>query len=240
MAFQTAQKSRVLLGKLHLSGYAKGVDSDANVTVLDTTSLVDTAYTSIPGQDTSTFDLDLMLDTDTTAGGEWDVLTTWKSTQPQVLSFAPVGLTTGSPAILVNALQGQMTPSSPAAGLVMVSVSAQTDGYTDIGVVVEDLTAVTTDTTGTARDGAAASSNGGVAHIHATAFSGLTSDVVTIEHSVDGAGSWATLVTFATITGTTSERVVVAPATTVRRYLRVVDDVTGTGSVSRQVSFARR
>jgi hypothetical protein len=63
---------------------------------------------------------------------------------------------------------------------------------------------------------------------------------VTIEHSVDGTTSWATLATFATVTGIGSERVVVAPGTAVRRHLRVVDNVTGTGSHARLVTFARR
>jgi hypothetical protein len=76
--------------------------------------------------------------------------------------------------------------------------------------------------------------------MHVTAFSGLTNNIVTIEHSVDGATSWNTLVTFATYTGITSERVVVAAGTTVRRYLRVVDNVTGAGSTTRAVAFARR
>ena len=70
--------------------------------------------------------------------------------------------------------------------------------------------------------------------------SGLTSNVVTIEHSVDGVSSWATLVTFATVTGVTSERVAVAAGTTVRRFLRVVDTLTGTPIYTRSVSFARR
>ena len=98
---------------------------------------------------------------------------------------------------------------------------------------------ITVDTTGTAQNNGAGTTNGGIAHLHVSAYSGLTSDVITIEHSVNGSTSWATLVTFATVTAVTSEQVVVAPGTTVRQYLRVVDDVTGTGSVTRAVAFAR-
>jgi hypothetical protein len=120
------------------------------------------------------------------------------------------------------------------------SLSTQTTGPTEAGQVVGDMTAITIDGNGTAVDGGAATANGGVAQIHVTAFSGLTNNIVTIEHSVDGVGSWATIATFATYTGLTSERVVIAPATTIRRYLRVVDNVTGTGSTVRAVFFARR
>jgi hypothetical protein len=42
------------------------------------------------------------------------------------------------------------------------------------------------------------------------------------------------------VTAVGTERVVVAPGTAVRQYLRVKDDVTGTGSHTRLVAFARR
>jgi hypothetical protein len=61
---------------------------------------------------------------------------------------------------------------------------------------------------------------------------------VTIEDSADGSTNWTTIGTFATVTGLTSERLVIAG--TVRRYLRVVDNVTGTGTNTRSVALARR
>ncbi len=122
----------------------------------------------------------------------------------------------------------------------MFAATSKGTGILDYGTIIEDLTAITIDGNGTARDGGAGSSNGGVAHIHSTAFSGFTSNDVTIEHSVDGSTSWATLVTFAQITGLSGERVEVAAGATVRRYLRVVDNVTGTGSNTRSVAFGRR
>lgn len=241
MAFQSAQKARALVGTLNLSGYAKSVSVTWNQDALDVTTLADTAKAFIVGQDTATAAISLLYDTDTTAGGEYDFIQgTWKTTQPQPLTYAPAGLTTGSPALLMSAIETTAGGSVSASDVAMMDVAAQIDGATDMGTVVEDLTAVTIDGNGTARDGTAASANGGVAHLHVTAFSGLTSDVITIEHSVDGSTSWATLVTFATVSAITSERVVVAAGTTVRRYLRVVDNVTGTGSCTRSVSFARR
>ena len=70
----------------------------------------------------------------------------------------------------------------------------------------------------------------------------MTSNVVTIEGSADGTTGWATISggTFATITGVGYERLVIAAGVSVPRYLRVVDNVTGTGSHTRFVSFARR
>ena len=124
----------------------------------------------------------------------------------------------------------------------MLFRSAQSTSGAETGIVVENLTSVSVTGNGTARDSgiAGGTTNGGVAHLHITAWSGVTSSIVTIEHSVDGATAWATLVTFASATAITSERVVVAPGTTVRRHLRVVDTLTGTPVYTRGVFFARR
>ena len=58
-----------------------------------------------------------------------------------------------------------------------------------------------------------------------------------VEDSADSS-SWATIGTFTTLAATGSERLAIAG--TVRRYTRVRWDVTGTGSITAQVSIARR
>lgn len=239
MAFTNAQASRIVIGSLNYSGYATQFAMSRSVDMLETTTLLDTAKTFIPGSADATASLDFLLDSDG-AAGDWAQMTAWKSSQPTPLSYAPMGLTTGSLALLMSANESAFnvtsSPSSPVSG----NLSAQATGGAETGVVVENLTSIAATGNGTARDGAAASTNGGVAHLHITAWSGVTSSIVTIEHSVDGATAWATLVTFASATAATSERVVVAAGTTVRRYLRVVDTLTGTPVYTRGVFFARR
>ena len=240
MAFVPGFNSRVLVGPLAYSTYARGFSIDSSTNMLDVTTLASAgAMAYIPGQTDATVSLDLLLDASGAATDQFVHLNTWAGT-PAVETLALNGTATGSSVWLLKANQSQASVMSAVADVVTVAVTIQADGGVDYGVSVEDLTAITTTTSGTARDGAAASTNGGVAHLHATAFSGLTSDVVTIEHSVNGSTSWATLVTFATVSGVTAERVVVAPGTAVRQFLRVVDTVTGVGSCTRQVSFARR
>ena len=147
MAFVSAQKARALVGSLNLSGYANSIDLAWNADMLDVTTLADTAQAFIPGQDTATLSLSLLLDTDTTAGGEYDFIEgTWKTTQPQAFTYAPAGLTTGSPALLVSALETQAGGQVQANGVAMIDVTAQVDGFTDAGTVLEDLTAITTTT----------------------------------------------------------------------------------------------
>lgn len=241
MTFQPSYNSRLLYGPLALAGFARNVQVNWQADMLDFTTLADKAKVMGPGQDTSTMTCDMLLSVDGSASGQWTQLSALKAGSAAAFTLAPAGLTAGSDCWMVNGLDTSFNASATAAGTVDLAISAQTDGGTDMGVMLEDgATAITADGNGTARDGGAGTTNGGVAHLHVTAFSGLTNNIVTIEHSVDGATSWATLVTFATYTGLTSERVVVAAGTTVRRYLRVVDNVTGTGSTNRVVSFARR
>ena len=240
MAFKNAQSSRVLLGSLNYSGYATNVSFGTSVDALEVTTLIDTAKKYVVGATQADYSIDVNLDTDTTAGGLWSNATTFKTTQPSPLSYAPSGLTTGSEVWMAEVLESTFSSQTSVGGLVTASLSGIADETFDTGLVVEDLTSISVTANGTARDQTTATTNGGVAHMHLTAFSGVTSSIVTIEHSVDGATAWATLVTFTAATGLTSQRVVVAAGTTVRRYLRVVDTLTGTPVYTRSVSFARR
>jgi hypothetical protein len=241
MAFRNAQQARIYIGMLPASAYARTVSIDWNVDMLDTTTLADTTKQFIPGEDTGTFTAAGPLDVDGSANGQFDALADQKgSTTPTPVTYLPLG-TAGSVCWLVEVIESDLSGTSAMGATSDWSFSGQINGFTDVnGQILENNAAVTADTNGSAVDGAAATANGGVAHLHVTAFSGFTSDAITIEHSVDGSTSWATLATFTTVTGRTSERVVVAAGTTVRRYLRVVDNVTGTGSITRHVSFARR
>lgn len=234
-----AQKARLYVSGVRLSGKARGFAFNDVVDMLDSTTLEDTAYMYMPGQTGSTVSIDLLLDTDTTAGGQWDTLTAWKSTQGTPITLLPSGLAVLSEAFMVNGLLGQLQLQTAHDDLVTADLQSTTTGAFDPGFVLEnDTTAITVDGNGTARDLTAASTNGGVAHLHVTAMSGLSADDITIEQSANGSSGWSTVVTFAQVTGRGAQRVEITGS--VNRYLRVVDNVTGTGSISRFVSFARR
>lgn len=240
MAFAPGTDTRYFVGSMRFSAFGKSLSADATVAQLDTSTLETTAITYINGQKTSTASLDMLLDTAYATQSQFAILNTWQTTTtPVTIGF--FGADTLDTVWMLNGNQSSVNFGSEVGGLVTANVSVQADGGVDYGQVVEAETAVTTTANGTSRDiGGASSTNGGVAHIHSTAFTGLTNNVVTIEHSANGTTGWATLVTFATVTGVGSERVVVAPGTTVNRYLRVVDTVSGTGSHTRIVTFARR
>lgn len=238
MAFRSAQSARILASAYSISAVAAKAQVDYKIDPLDVTVIGSSAKAFIAGRESSMLSINGYLDTDATALALNDQLTTWKANSKPV-TWAPEGTTAGNVVELMNAIEVGYTTSAKDSGVVGFTLSGQTDGFSDFGIALTDLTAVTTNGSTTGIDNAAATSNGGVAHIHVTAFSGLTSDAIIIEHSTNNS-TWATLVTFTTVTALTSERIVVAAGTTVNRYLRVTDTVVGSGSTTRQVSFARR
>ncbi len=231
MAFNPGYKARLLLDDMSWSALLNDMALPRTIDMHDVTTFADTAKRFIPGLETSTVSASGFLDpTASTAASGW--------TDAAPLTYAPVGLSIGSQVHLISALKVSFDVGSQVAGVASFSLNGQTDGRTDIGVSLTDLAAFTTDTNGTAVDGGAASSNGGVAQLHVTAYSGFTDVNVTIEGSANGSSGWATVATFDQFTAVTSQRVEVSGS--VARYLRVVVDVDGTGSVTLQSSFARR
>ncbi len=93
------------------------------------------------------------------------------------------------------------------------------------------------DGNGTTVDDAAATIDGAVAHLHVTAVSASDTILVTIEDSANSS-TWATIGTFTLALAATSQRITIAG--TIRRYVRCVWDVTGTGiSIPFAVALAR-
>lgn len=240
MAFRSAQQARAYVGQLAAACYARSVDSQNNISMLSTTTLCDDEKSFIPGKESGVFSVSGPLDTDASSDAQYDALLQEKaSTTPTPITYMPLG--TDGAAWLIDGVQTSIDLSTGEDQTVDWSMTAATTGKLDHnGVILENNTEVTADTNGSSTAAPAGTTNGAVAHLHVTAFSGLTSDDITIEGSGTGAfaGEEVTVFTFTQVTGVTSERVEVTG--TVGRYLRVVDDVTGTGSITRMVSVARR
>lgn len=238
MPFASAQVSRLYVGLLQFSGYTRSFGLQYASEMLDVTVLTSTAKEFIPGQESATVNVDMLLDNAATASSQFGILYTAKST-PQVVTLAPSGTARGAETWQVLSNELNFSTTAAVGDVVSAAVAFQSDNLVDPGVVIDPETAITVDTNGTSVDNSAATSNGGVGHLHVTAYSGLTSNSIILEHSTNNS-VWTTLATFTLVTGTGSERLTVAPGTTVNRYLRIRDDVTGTGSCTRFVSFARR
>lgn len=138
-----------------------------------------------------------------------------------------------------GALHVKYAPMAKLGGLTKAKTEYLCSGARDEGVILQNTATKTADwdTTGAdSVDNGASSSAGGVGYLHVTALSGFTGNVIKIRHSADDV-TYADLVTFADQTTVGAQRIAVAG--TVNRHLAVDGNVTGSGSVTVWVGFAR-
>lgn len=154
----------------------------------------------------------------------------------------PEGTAIGKPALFCVGDLSDWTIDGDVRSAVSGSLTSTADDSVALGFVVHALGAETVDGNGTSVDRGTVgtpSTHGADVAISCTAYSGLTSAAIKIQHSSDNS-SWSDLVSFTTLTAVGSEKKLVADGTTVNRYVRVVTDVTGTGSVTFLVAIAPR
>lgn len=155
------------------------------------------------------------------------------------VTLLPDGDAVGKPALFAVTDPTDWAIDASVSEAVGFTMNATADESVEMGYVLHALGAETADGNGTAVDRAVSSSLGAAAVLHVTAYSGLTSAIIKVQHSPDNS-VWSDLATFTTITAVGSQRVTVAAGTTINRYLRVNTDVTGTGSVTYLVAAAPR
>jgi hypothetical protein len=162
-----------------------------------------------------------------------------------ILSLAPQGFAIGNLVeMLILGLANHVVDTGVNKA-VDVSLTGQPDDQIDLGVSLHDLVAETlaAPQNYASVDESAATTGGGVGHLHVSAFNGTTA-TFKIQHSPDNA-AWADLITFNPCTGLTralgaSQRIVLAAGTTVNRYVRCVLSAATYTSVTFSIVFGRR
>jgi hypothetical protein len=121
------------------------------------------------------------------------------------------------------------------------TATAGADESVDMGFLVHGYTAETATANGTSVDRGAASANGGVVVLHLPVFTGLTSATIKVQDSADNT-TFADLAgaAFTAATAIASQRLFLAQGTAIRRYVRTVTTVVGTGSATFLVALAPR
>lgn len=246
MTSKAGKKSRIWVGELNAGCYARSASFDSSDQMIDVTTFCsdedeEGSMEFTPANlDTGTFDISGPLDSDGTSGSQWATLADLKAvTDGFPVTFAPLGADPGTVQLL-KGLQATLADTSNVGSSNDWSMQVQTTGQYDMNGSLLQTATVTADGSSTAIDNGAATSDGGVAHLHVTAFSGFTSDDIIIEGSTTGAfaGEETTIVTFSQVTATGYERMLVAG--TIPQHLRVTHDVATTGSITVAVAFARR
>jgi hypothetical protein len=234
MSFVHGKSAAALLDGVDISAYVRSGEFSAEVDTAETSAWQSSWKSYIAGTMQATITLEGMFDAAMTPNFTGQI----GDTPGGLLTFGPGGLALGAPCRLLQVIESQYTESGDIGDVVSFDYEATTNTVLGIGHVIGEAAAVTADQNGTSVDLTAASTTGAIAFLHVTSVSASDSIVVTIEDSSTGSSGWATIGTFASKSAAGAERIVIAG--TVKRYVRVVDDVTGTGiSIVRAVALAR-
>ena len=245
---------KLLFGNANMSDILTSVTVTASVNAHDTTVFGNSDKTYIAGirdgnvSYSGLFDGSALSTASTATTGALDARfqsALAASTQP-VVTYGPEGDTLGYRARMWRQETIEYVAGSPADDVVKVSASGNMSTRQDFGVWLHALAARTsTSSTFTQVDSgyAAGTTGGGVAHLHVTSDTTLTSVIVKVQHS--SSTSWADLITF-TAFDESSQAAAAQRSTvsgTVKRRTRVIVS-TFTGGAAKSatfgVAFARR
>lgn len=247
MSFLPGASIRLLVNEKEVSTKISGWSAGHSRAMSEVTTAGQTAGAAgasfVPGLKSGTLGIRGPQDSDPTAGLHKEIADAIGVDNAFLATCLPDSDAVGKPAIFVLGDPTDWTIDASVSDAVGFTFSAQADEGAAMGYVLHPLSAETADGNGTAVDRGAnpltPTTLGLEAAIHITAYSGLTSCAVKIQHSTDNS-VWADLVSFTTFTAVGAQKVTVATGTTVNRYLRVVTDVTGTGSTTFLVAAAPR
>ena len=151
-----------------------------------------------------------------------------------VATLLPDGDSVGKPALFGVFDPTDFAVDASVTAAVGFTFNGAADDGVEAGFVLHALGAETGDGNGTSVDRSAdlaSSALGAAAGLHVTAYSGFTSVAFKIQDSPDNS-AWSDLVSFTSVTAVGAQVVKTAADEAVARYLRVVTDVTGTGSIT--------
>jgi hypothetical protein len=234
MAFVHGKSAAALLDGFDISAYVRSGDFSAEIDTAETSTWSSSWKSYIAGNMKASVSLDGLFDTAMAPNFTGQI----GDTPGGLLTFGPGGLALGAPCRLLQVIESSYGETASIGDVVGFTYEATTNTVLGIGHVIGASAAVTADQNGTSVDLTASSATGAIAFLHVTSVSASDSIVVSIEDSSTGSSGWATIGTFASKSAAGAERIVIAG--TVKRYVRVVDDVTGTGvSIVRAVALAR-
>jgi hypothetical protein len=236
--FRHGKKTAVLLNGTNMSPFLNEATTTQEMETAETTAFGDQDKTYIVGLADGTISTSGMFDS--TAGASDAVLSGIIATEDNTFTVLPEGATAGTRAVVAN---GQMTSyeiSSPVGDVVAISAEIQADGGLYHGLALNGLQIVSASGVSASYDHGSATSNGIIANLHVTANDRDGAATIKVQDSADGS-TWADLVTFTSVSASTTVGESITSTGTVNRYLRAEHTLAGaSGSVTFHVSAARR
>jgi len=235
--FRHGKGTVVLADEFDVTTYLNSVSTSNSIEVPETTTFGSSDRSFVTGHTDGSISFEGLFDG--TANAVDAIFSSALGDGP-IMTVSGDGSALSRRAVLLDTKSTAYEVSSPLTEVVAVSGEAVANGGLDYGVWLACQSAISTTTTGTANDNSAASSNGGVAHLHVTANTRNGTTVAKIQASADNS-TFADLVTFTTVATSTvtSQRVEITGS--VARYLRALITPAGsTGSLTVSIAFARR
>ena len=237
---------RPLLDEKDVSDFLREVTVSAAMDPAEVTTFGDNDRSYIPGLRNGTFSFDGLFSASTTSADDVaNYLDAALGGSTRQVLTVDLERSTGGRALLMHADDTSYDVSAPLDDVVSVAVDAQASGGYAGGRMLRPLGAATTTgsnsgvaTPGTT--GAGGTTGGGVAHLHVTAASTVTSLTGKVQHSTSGS-TWADLVTFTAATAETFQRSTVSGTVKERTRFTISAFSGGAGkSATLAAAFSRR
>jgi hypothetical protein len=225
----------------NLATALKSFSPEATVEEIDATVLGNSSRSWVTGFKSGTLSAEGIWNADGADADEiHDILSAAFVNSSTLVVTASLGsLAVGGDAVMMEGPEVKYGVNTPLGELIMASAELRASNGISFGkwLMSSQLNAGTTN--GTAVDNGAATTNGGVFHVHL--YNDDASDVDTkVQHSTDGS-TWVDLTNVNNLSSThTAGSATVASGTTVNRYLRAVSVVTGGNTILVSAAFARR
>lgn len=242
MAFLPGYGIRVFANELAVSTTVSGVTASHSRQASEVTTVIDMGARFVPGLKSGTIALRGPSDSAGASGLNAELNAALGVDNSLLITALLDGDAIGKPAMFCLGDMTDWAIDANVSDAIGFTMGATPDEGVDMGWVLHPLTAETVDGNSTSVDRGTVgtpSTGGLAAALHVTAYTGLTSALLKVQHSVDNS-VWSDLVSFSSVTAITSQRVSVPNGTTVNRYLRAVTDVTGTGSITFLMTVAPR
>jgi hypothetical protein len=239
MPFRHGKNTVLFVNGADLTRYFNEASVSQSVETAETTAFGDDDKTYITGLADGTMSGSGMFDGQ--AGAVDEILSSViGSATADVITVGVDGATAGRVTLSMEARQTSYEVSAPVSDVVAANIEAQATGGVDRGIFLAARSVVTASGQGASQDNAAATSNGGVAYLHATVNSRDGASTFKVQHSTDNV-SFVDLATFSSVSASATSGQRVAVTGTVYRYLRASHAPGGSsGSVTYSIAFARK
>jgi len=241
MAFSHGKSTGIFYNGADLSSYFNEASVTEDVETAEVTTFGSSSKSYIVGLADGTISAAGMFDGATGAIDEI-LSATLANDSSDTVTVAPDGVTHGRRSFSAAAIETSYEISSPVSDVVSANLEIQATQGLDAGFLLSGRVTVSGSASGfsTTLDQLASSTNGGTGYLHVTSNTRSGASTFKVQESTDNV-TFVDLITFASVSASTTVGSRVAVTGSVARYVRALHDPgVFTGSVTYTLAFARK